>query len=32
MLKIRQITGKMGFQFCKLTFIRVIDQAVSRFA
>ena len=31
MFKIREITGKTGFQFCKLTFLGVSDQAISTF-
>ena len=32
MLKIRKITEKTGFQFCKLTFLGVSDQANWKFA
>ena len=32
MLKNCKITGKIGFQFCKLTFLRVSDQVNSKFA
>ena len=32
MLKVRKITGKIGFQFCKLIFLGVSDQAICTFA
>ena len=32
MLKILKITGKIDFQFCKLTFLGVSDQANYKFA
>ena len=32
MLQIRKSTGKIGFQFCKLTFLGVSDQAICKFA
>ena len=31
MFKIREITGKIGFQFCKLTFSGVDEQAICKF-
>ena len=31
MLKIHKITGKIGFQFCKITFLGVSDQAICKF-
>ena len=30
--KICEITGKIGFQFCKLTFSGVSEQAICKFA
>ena len=30
-VKTRNITGKIGFQFCKLTFLGVSDQALCKF-
>ena len=30
MFKIREITGKIGFQFCKLTFSKVGEQAICK--
>ena len=32
MLKIHEITGKIGFQFCELTFSGVGEQAICKFA
>ena len=32
MFKIREITEKIGFQFCKLTFSGVGEQAACKFA
>ena len=32
MFKIRELTGKIGFQFCKHTFSRVGEQAICKFA
>ena len=32
MLKIRKITEKESLQFCKLTFLGLSDQAISKFA
>ena len=32
MLKNHKITGKIDFQFCKLTFLGVTDQAIWKFA
>ena len=31
MFKTREITGKIGFQFCKLTFSGVDEQAICKF-
>ena len=31
MFKIREIIGKIGFQFCKLTFSGVDEQAICKF-
>ena len=32
MFNIHEITGKIGFQFCKLTFSGVGEQAIGKFA
>ena len=32
MFKIREITGKIGFQFCKLTFSGLGEQTICKFA
>ena len=31
MFKIQEMTGKIGFQFCKLTFSRVGQEAICKF-
>ena len=31
MFRIREITGKIGFQFCKLTFSGIDEQAICKF-
>ena len=32
MFKYHEITGKIGFQFCKITFLGVGEQAIGKFA